>query len=752
MIRLFRDSLKRWNIQPVFPFLNKVPFALPTAISIVSILLFSIFYASVQWNEAWVVFFVFVLLLVGWVLGVRYLHPVLFFFATLMFYFFLRVVVTPVKPMEKSFWIRGTVQESLYYNVLSPADSTGNRDFRFYPPVLLIPPFPEFSNGQLYLMQLQPIHHFPGTHPGFPSWNSIRLREKTPLVARVMRWYPLNDQAKPSATARGRLEWVRGYIRNQLNRFPTPLNGLLQAMILGEKTSLHPLLKRWFQSAGIQHLLALSGLHLGIILFLVSLAMEFLPVPRSVRLLFLMGFLVFYLALTGWKISLLRAAGMGMLWYFASHHFQTMHRLHPFTLTLFLFLVLDPLILFQISFQFTFLATLAILHYSHIRSRLMPERIQSFRILRTIFDLFMITLMIYLYLSPLQFFHFRELTLAGMVFNLWCIPLFSLILTGAFIFLLFSPLPFISAMILKSISFLFSLYLLLMPHFFRTIPDSPIRPELLPTVIICVLSIIVLERGFNSRLFIYSLISSVLLYGLINVSKPATRLIIFDVNQANAFLIQHQGKNILIDAGRDLRIKNRYYSLPQILNKMGIRKLDAVFITHTDRDHAGQLLPVSEYISKGTIYSAEQLPTLPSEIVRQGDVISLAPDLKFLILSPDSQLIRGSADRNDLSLVMKCFIGGKTVLITGDVGESVLSALSREVPVLQSDFLMYPHHGSSHSFSRTFLEAVQPQLVIFSAGYNNPYGHPAPEILDYLQQSRIPMLLTASHGTIEISF
>ncbi|MBP6912857.1 MAG: MBL fold metallo-hydrolase [Candidatus Pacebacteria bacterium] len=234
-----------------------------------------------------------------------------------------------------------------------------------------------------------------------------------------------------------------------------------------------------------------------------------------------------------------------------------------------------------------------------------------------------------------------------------------------------------------------------------------------------------------------------------------------DVGQGDAIFIKSpSGKTMLVDAGPQNNV------LKPLSKRFLFRKkhIDVLLASHPDADHVGGFVPVmqnynvdvfveSAYIKDNQILA--QVETLVNDkvqnhvIATEGTVIDLGGGVTFKILAPnDSELI---GDSNNASIVGKLIYGNNSFLLTGDASISNEIRLVKdygEREELKADVLKLGHHGSRTSSAIEFLQNVNPQIAIISAGKNNRYGHPHPEVLNRLKNVGIPYVSTTEKGTV----
>lgn len=234
-----------------------------------------------------------------------------------------------------------------------------------------------------------------------------------------------------------------------------------------------------------------------------------------------------------------------------------------------------------------------------------------------------------------------------------------------------------------------------------------------------------------------------------------------DVGQGDAILIQSPGGvDMLIDGGADRSV------LRELPKKLGVldRTIDFVIATHPDMDHIGGL---SDVLSRYTVSYVVQ-PGIPSDtsaakrfeeavlnepnvesiIARRGMRFDLGGGVFAEVLYPDRDV--SQLETNTGSIVMRITYGETDFILTGDAPISIEDwIVSSYGTQLKSEVLKAGHHGSRTSTGDKFIKAVEPDIVIISAGKDNSYGHPHPEVVRRIEESGAEMLATFE-GTIEL--
>jgi competence protein ComEC len=206
------------------------------------------------------------------------------------------------------------------------------------------------------------------------------------------------------------------------------------------------------------------------------------------------------------------------------------------------------------------------------------------------------------------------------------------------------------------------------------------------------------------------------------------RVTVLDVGQGLAVLVQDRGASVLVDTGPPDG------AVLRALPRAGAgRQLDALVLTHSDSDHAGGLVETERRIAVGTLLASagtlDEL-SLRGEAIDIGDRIRVSERTSIEVLSPPVQtVLRAHESDNNGSFVLLVRIGDIRVLLTADIETPAERWLTSSGLDLRADAIVVPHHGSATSSTEAFVQAVAPRVAIVSAGADNPFGHPRPDVL-----------------------
>ncbi|MCH8549494.1 MAG: MBL fold metallo-hydrolase [Balneolaceae bacterium] len=237
--------------------------------------------------------------------------------------------------------------------------------------------------------------------------------------------------------------------------------------------------------------------------------------------------------------------------------------------------------------------------------------------------------------------------------------------------------------------------------------------------------------------------------------SPTLKLHFIDVGQGDATLIEGDGFNILVDAGRHDR-----NDVVPYLELAGIESIDLLVGTHPHADHIGQFPQVLEFASVDEVWMSGDLHTTITfenalDAIEASGASYREPrageskefgDLKIDVLHPYEL----TGDLNDGSVVLRLDYHDLSFLLTGDAERAAELEMTERSGELRSEILKLGHHGSSSSTTQIFLDKVTPEIAVYSAAKDNSYGHPHSEVTDRLDEKGVRFYGTDQSGTILI--
>lgn len=565
------------------------------------------------------------------------------------------------------------------------------------------------------------------------------------------------------------------------DRLPGAEGGIIKALLIGDSAAIPRQLKDQYSRSGVNHILSISGFHIGIIAlallqlwFAISRIFPVLLLNLNFRrfaLLLSIPLVVYYMFLSGAAPATERSVIMLCLLAAGLLIEREADPVNSLALAAFALLLLNPATLYNISFQFSFLAIWGLTVITPLLLEICRVTTTGWRYNLILFAAasaaaVMVTLLPSAY-------YFQQASLTGIISNFLIVPLlgYGAVVTG------FAALPFIW-LLPPLAGALFSIAALLTSLANRLIAllaEIPVLPVFTPgsmEIAILLAGMLLLTVGRSIRLKSAALLTVPLALFLAqqipaDEDSLSLRIDFLSVGQGESTLIRFAGgQSMLIDGGGTFRESGwdvgRQLLLPA-LRTMGVKRIDFLVLTHAHPDHlqgvksVAEALPVGEFWESGFNSGAEyrQLKDIleqrrvPIKIVNSGVPLKEIAGTNIRCLYPLAGRMPAS-NANENSLTLRLDSGGFSALFTGDIGFPGETALLHSGNNLRATLLKVPHHGSRYSTGPDFLDAVSPQIATISAGQNNSFGLPAAETLDQLEAKKIATYRTDLDGSITV--
>lgn len=545
---------------------------------------------------------------------------------------------------------------------------------------------------------------------------------------------------------------------------------LMTSIMLGDMNYLDDNNQIKYRELGLAHLMAISGLHIGILSTFLIYIFYLMGINRKINLLITITIIWLYGYLIGYPPSVLRALIMFTVLFYSQLINRPYDNINVLCFAAFILLICNPLWLFNIGFQLSFMATFFLITFSKLlKNKFYPYNGKIFNSLYTI-------IAVQIGIIPVIAYYFNSISLVSILANLILIPLLSICVILGFIVYIVSWLSVFLANILGSIlNYLLTVENVITDYIFM-IPITTIRvksPDILVITLyyislFCMFDIIKIKEYFvaSKKKYYYSIAIFMLIFSILPVFNNEVKVKFIDVGQGDSILLQSKGENFLVDTGGNLfgNFDVGKNILVPYLVKSGIFTLDGVFITHFHEDHAKSLPYLMDNIKvkhlfigyeaeKNQIYSdiveASKAHHIPIYKLNKGDILSIDEGISMKALNPSNEIISRYIDNeNNLSLVLLLNSYNYKTLLTGDIEEEIEILLAEEGEKI--DFLKTPHHGSSTSSSKVFLDAFSPEYAFIMVGNNN-FGHPNKDILDRYEKSGIKVFRTDKSGLITLT-
>ncbi|MBT2677426.1 DNA internalization-related competence protein ComEC/Rec2 [Bacillus sp. ISL-35] len=618
----------------------------------------------------------------------------------------------------------------------------------------------------------------PATNPNAFDYKKFLERDKISWILEA-DMVSLDTCQKKSKSI---LTLLRGFRQEEVLRinkiFLDETSALMAALIFGERDLFNPETERSYQKIGIVHLLAISGLHVGLLTGMLYFISIRLGVTKEKTEMMLMVFLPLYAIMTGLAPPVVRAAALLLLLIGSKRFSAQLNPLDAISTAFMIMALLQPGIIYDTGFQLSYSVSFSLI----LSAPVILKSLTSFA-----GQTAAASLVAQASSLPIIISSFHEVSVISILANLLFVPLFSfgllpLLLLSYISFLLGSPPSFYLGFLEKLIHNVNLLAVSLSELPITTLVIGRLEPILLILNILLILIFFYKWEGFVIRkskppLWIFALpILPLFMQILWPYLNPYGKIVFLDVGQGDSIFIRlpHNQGNYLIDTGgvipfakEDWQQGRSQYDpgkkiVVPFLKSEGIRSLDKLILTHGDADHIGGAAALFDEMDVKQLI----IPRVPDQSELEKRIIDVARKKgteiheakigtgwssgggDFLILNPNQTPV----ERNDGSIVLLANIGGKKWLFTGDLGLEGERLMEQTIKGLDIDVLKVGHHGSKYSSSEGFLEWTKPEYGIISVGRKNRYGHPGKEVLQRLEEAGVVIYRTDEDGAIIYNF
>lgn len=603
------------------------------------------------------------------------------------------------------------------------------------------------------------------------------------LATGYIRNSSFNRQIEQPQTGIMSIAELRQLIAVKLDRLlqDYPYKGLVKALSLGIKGDITHAQWKTFIDTGTNHLIAISGLHIGLMASITWMMVYWLwRRSNTLNRLFpafyiasASAFLMacFYAALAGFAIPTQRALIMlGVVFIVASFK-RELPASYILLYSLIMVLLVDPLSSLSSGFWLSFGAVAVILFT--IANRLSNHTTGFYSLIYSA----SLQWKIFTGMIPIMLILLNKISIISPLANLVAIPLMSIVIVP------FTLLTSLIALFYEPLSILlFSLLVWpvkLLMWWLQWLNTSALadfgflNPGLsnsstvwhltdtgwLPMGLMIAGSVwLLMPKGVPGRWLGIILFLPAFLNTVPQMKPGNVQLSVLDVGQGLAIIVRTARHSLLYDTGDKYSQTFNFadQAIIPFARISGIRRFDKVIVSHGDKDHAGSINEILSAIAVEELSSGEPARLIVNErkfsqnknnCVRgqywQWDRVS------FQILSPDPlKSYHKSNNRSCVLLVTSS--AGQSFLLTGDIEKEIEKQILKDYPDLKADVLVIPHHGSKTSSSAEFLRQLNPDIAIFSTGYRNRFHFPAQKILKRYQSMNIKLFNT-TNGALDIT-
>ena len=596
--------------------------------------------------------------------------------------------------------------------------------------------------------------------------------------------------------SKNKIDIISKVINSVQNNMKSNINKILNeeeaalciGILVGDREAISEQTEDNFKKSNLTHMLAVSGSHITYIIN--ALAMLLGKTSKRTSKIFTIIILIFFMALTGFTFSVIRACIMGILVLLASLMYRKPDTINNLGISSFIILLFNPYAISDAGFLLSYGGTIGIvLLGDKIENAIYKEENKNKNIINKIIKYiiisFSITLSANLIIIPIMAYNFSTVSFTFWISNILAAPIMEIATIFGFI-IYFISIFFIPLAKFLGIFLNLLLYLLLkIAEVSSLIPGSSIyikTPYIIECIIYYLFIVLWLKWDYIKnaikvkkilKVLVVSSILLIIFSSIFICCFPKTLKIYFvDVGQGDCTLIKTPtNKHILIDGGGS-EFGNfdigESTLLPYLLDRR-ITTIDYMLISHFDSDHIDGLFAVMENLKIKNIIISKQGEKSDNFIrfqelvknkkvnvlvVKKGDRIQIDKYSYFEILFPEENLIQDNILNNNSIVANFCSMGFK-LLFTGDIeeiAENRLCELYRDTDKLKSTILKVAHHGSKTSSTAKFLELVTPKIALIGVGEGNKFGHPNNGVLNRIRDYTNKIYRTDKNGEIEIIY
>jgi competence protein ComEC len=538
--------------------------------------------------------------------------------------------------------------------------------------------------------------------------------------------------------------------QNISKSLPVEQARFVQALALGDTRGLSAGDWELMRHTGITHLIAISGFHVGMVaVFAVwcfsgayhvfpRIALRMTRITASAWVSMLAAWA--YTALAGFAIPTVRTALMISVFMLCRLLFRHVAIGQAVCLSLLAILLMDPLSILSPGFWLSFCGVLSLILF-------MPDNRHGGVLKPFVRAQGVVSLA----LLPISIGFFNQTTVIGPLVNLLAIPWISLLVVPlALLGCLIAWLPAASSILWQgaawSMQGLWSLLIVAQNQnwavFYSAEPSIAIILLALLGAAVCLL-----PNGVPCKWLGLFLLLPMLDPKPVDIPQGQIRVAMIDVGQGLSMLIRTRQHALLYDtgAGNGRGFSRGESAVLPALRSMQVSRLDKVVISHSDNDHSGGLPAIQTGMPIDGLQASYRLQG--ASLCRAGQHWTW-DGVRFQYLWPRDG---SSTNDNDKSCVLRIVAGGRSLLLTGDISRSVeTQLLAAYGPLLASEIIVVPHHGSRTSSSAEFLRAVNPKLALVSSGFQNRFRHPNLQVVQRYRMQGAELVNSVENGWTEL--
>ena len=596
----------------------------------------------------------------------------------------------------------------------------------------------DFPIGQKYLIDGEIALANKNTNPNLFNYRNYLISKGIGSNIKIKRIYKEGRSSSILLNLRNKFyNYIHKIFVNNLNKNSA---NFVISVVLGENLIQNEDIK----DLGLAHILAVSGLHIDLLIGFILYVFSKINLNYRYGYMSALTLAFLYGALIGFPYSIIRVLIINLIGFLAFLYQYPEDKIKSLLIAALVILIYNPFAVLNAGFVLSFVATSGVyLVYPKLRKYLNKDLLA---------ENIGFTTAIQATLLPFTAYYYGKINFISILANFLIVPVFTLAMYIIFAIIIFYPiLSFVMTSFFVIINYLLEsmLNLTLMLNSFRFLNIEFIHQSILISIYLYFLILVsVYIKKSNKKLiknfYIVNIVVIMLSLGYEKLN-PETSFSMIDIGQGDTFLINDRGDYYLIDVGGP-KFDN-YDSGEKILvpylKSIGVRDIKAVFISHEDRDHSGNMEILNKNFNiKNVITSQNNIGSLAKyqpKIIKKNDKIKLKNGYIACVFDGT----KGEENAESMGLLIN--INGTKILTLGDLPKEYEDTLD-----IKADILKVSHHGSKTSTSKEFVGKVSPKAALISAGRNNRYSHPTTEVLENLDGIKI--YNTQTDGMVKIYF
>ena len=529
-------------------------------------------------------------------------------------------------------------------------------------------------------------------------------------------------------------------IKNKIYRYISSkkTSNYMKAFILGNN-EINKDYKRIYKKLGINHLFAISGMHISIFTAIFLKLFKLLKIEEDKRYIFVSILLIFYMFLTSFLPSITRAGIFFILLAINRIYYFYIKPINILLLTISLILLINPYFILDIGFIYSSLISFFLIYFSDYL-----EDLSYFK------SLLFVSIISMIVSFPITIYLNFEINLLSFIFNLFYVPFVSIIFFPLLLLNLILPIDFLISFlifIMENISKLFINFSIFLTF-----------KKIFIFLIFYYLLILLFTFTKFKKIAISLFIGLVLFHSNINYLYHHSNLYMIDISQGDSFLLYDNHEAILIDTGGLFKSKTNQTEdiLIPLFKSLGIKKINKIIITHGDYDHIGNSyslidkFKVDKVYFNNNSYNKNELRLIEKLKKKKIDYEKMN-SIKTKNFYLQNLNYMKTDNENDASLVINIIYKNKAMLFMGDASIKTEKYLLNNYNLKMIDILKVGHHGSITATSEEFLKEIRPKIGLISCALVNKFKHPSNEVIKRLKKYNITLYQTRYDGGVNIN-